>query len=88
MLLLWHLQVVGETKSTHNGEFSLRVGSKTRVSEGKEKFFCSHNSDLGIDMARECSVISVENYTIKESQKVDGVGATEFHAQPSDVNLH
>ena len=85
-LLLWHLQVHGETKSTHNGEFSFREGSKTRVSEGIEKSFCSQDSDLGIDMARECSAISAETYTIEECQQVDG--ATKFLAQPSDVNLH
>ncbi|EEF31764.1 conserved hypothetical protein [Ricinus communis] len=79
------VKVVGENKSTHNGEFGLRGEPKSRVPENKEKFFCSQASDLGIEVARECSAISAETYTMEEPQQVDGVDVPEYHAQPSHI---
>ncbi|XP_065861873.1 enhancer of mRNA-decapping protein 4-like [Euphorbia lathyris] len=78
------VKVVGETKSTQNDEFGLRLEPKTLISENKEKFFCSQASDLGIEMARECRAISAETYNMEEPQG-DGAGAAEFLAQTSNA---
>ncbi|WCJ32543.1 Enhancer of mRNA-decapping protein 4 [Euphorbia peplus] len=78
------VKVVGETKSTQNDEFGLRLEPKTLISENKEKFFCSQASDLGIEMARECRAISAETYNVEESHR-DGASASEFLAQTSNA---
>ncbi|XP_012078510.1 enhancer of mRNA-decapping protein 4 isoform X2 [Jatropha curcas] len=77
---------VGEMKSTQNDEFGFRGESKNLMSENKEKFFCSQASDLGIEMARECSAISAETYSLEEPQQVDVAGVAEFHAQHSHTS--
>ncbi|KAF5728499.1 enhancer of mRNA-decapping protein 4 [Tripterygium wilfordii] len=66
------VKVVGETSSC-NDEFGPHGEPCSRVSENKEKFFCSQASDLGIEVARQSSAISEYNLVEEEPQQVDSV---------------
>ncbi|GMP52040.1 hypothetical protein CsSME_00018018 [Camellia sinensis var. sinensis] len=79
------VKVVGETGSSQNNEIGSQVESPNLVPENKERVFCSQASDLGIEMARECSVLSSEMYIVEESQQLDGANVSEALAQPSNV---
>ncbi|XVE50930.1 hypothetical protein DITRI_Ditri01bG0202700 [Diplodiscus trichospermus] len=78
------VKVVDETRSSQNNEFGSHGESRTRNLENKERFFCSQASDLGIQMARECSAISTDAYIVDESRQADGVGASGSIVQPND----
>ncbi|KAI4307805.1 hypothetical protein L6164_030948 [Bauhinia variegata] len=80
------VKVVGEAKSNQNDEFGLQGQQQPVVSDGKEKFFCSQASDLGIEMARECCAISEETYITEEPRRVDS-GVVESLAQPPGDDL-
>ena len=79
------VKVVGETRSTQNDEFGPQGDSQNLLLENKEKYFCSQASDLGIEMARECSAISSETYMAEEAREV-GVNEIESLAQPSNAD--
>ncbi|KAL7217691.1 hypothetical protein ACSBR2_011017 [Camellia fascicularis] len=79
------VKVVGETGLSQNNEIGSQVESPNLVPENKERVFCSQASDLGIEMARECSVLSSEMYIVEESQQLDGANVSEALAQPSNV---
>lgn len=79
------VKVVGETRSMQNAEFGPQGDSQNLLSENKEKYFCSQASDLGFEMARECSAISAETYIVEEAQQV-GVNEIEALAQPSNAD--
>lgn len=74
------VQVVGETRSSQNNEFGSLGDSQNRISENRERFFCSQASDLGI---RECSAISRDAYIVDESQQANGVAASGSLVQPN-----
>lgn len=78
------VKVVGETGSTQNDEFGLQGESQNLALENKEKAFCSQASDLGIEMAKECSALSSETYVVEESRQVDGA-RMEALARPSNA---
>ena len=78
------VKVVGET-SSQNDDFGVQEESQNVVSESKEKYFCSQASDLGLEMARECSVLSSETYISEEAQHIDGAISTEPLAEPPHV---
>ncbi|XP_050236209.1 enhancer of mRNA-decapping protein 4 [Mercurialis annua] len=80
------VKVVGDTKSAQNSEFGFRGEPKIRLPENKAKFFCSQASDLAIEMARVCTDISAETYTVEESQRVDVVDKADYFAKPSHVS--
>ncbi|CAL5392391.1 unnamed protein product [Camellia sinensis] len=84
-MLRWMLRLWGETGSSQNNEIGSQVESPNLVPENKERVFCSQASDLGIEMARECSVLSSEMYIVEESQQLDGANVSEALAQPSNV---
>ncbi|XAR67319.1 hypothetical protein NMG60_11002026 [Bertholletia excelsa] len=77
-------KVVGETGFNQNNEVGVRGESPNIVAENKEKIFCSQASDIGIEMARECSVASSEMYVAEESQQLGGANAGELSSQPSN----
>ena len=79
------VKVVGETRSMQNAEFGPQGDSQNLLSENKEKYFCSQASDLGFEMARECSAISAETYIVEEARQV-GVNEIEALAQPSNAD--
>ena len=60
-----------EMKSPQNGEYGRRGEPQNLSPENKEKIFCSQASDLGMEVARECSTLSSETYIIEESPQVD-----------------
>lgn len=62
---------VGEMKSPQNGEYGSRGEPQNLSLENKEKYFCSQASDLGMEVARECSALSSETYVIEEAPQVD-----------------
>ena len=70
------VKIVGETRSTQDGEFSLRGESKRPVFENKEKIICSQASDLDIEMTRECCALPPETKIVEEQGQVDGVGVS------------
>lgn len=70
------VKIVGETRSTQTDEYGPQ-------GETKEKYFCSQASDLGIEMARECSALSAETYITDEAHQVDDGSTAESSAQPS-----
>ncbi|XP_027190509.1 varicose-related protein [Cicer arietinum] len=78
------VKVVGETRPNESDEFGRQGPQQNPVSDGKEKFFCSQASDLGIEMARECGAIGGESYITEESGQVDSTGADSL-AQPSNA---
>ncbi|KAK6947144.1 Enhancer of mRNA-decapping protein 4, WD40 repeat region [Dillenia turbinata] len=75
------VKVVGETGSTSDEKCGSQMEPRIIVSESKEKAFCSQASDLGIQMARECSALSVESYIVEESRHVDGATTVEAMGQ-------
>lgn len=78
------VKVVGETGSTQIDKFGLQGESQNLALETKEKSFCSQASDIGIEMAKECSALSSETYVVEESRQVDGA-ILEALTQPSNV---
>lgn len=79
------VKVVGEAGSAKNDESGSRAIVGNLVTENKEKLFCSQVSDLGIEMARECSAISSETYIVKEARQVDSANMTESLSRPVDI---
>ncbi|KAG6756841.1 hypothetical protein POTOM_040284 [Populus tomentosa] len=81
------VKIVGETRSTQDGEFSLRGESKRPVFENKEKIICSQASDLDIEMTRECCALPPETKIVEEQGQVDGVGVSvsESLSPPSNA---
>lgn len=79
------VKVVGETRSMQNAEFGSQGDPQNLLSENKEKYFCSQASDLGFEMARECSALSAETYIVEEARQV-GVNEIEALAQPSNAD--
>ncbi|KAF3975332.1 hypothetical protein CMV_001402 [Castanea mollissima] len=79
------VKVVGETRSMQNAEFGPQGDPQNLLSENKEKYFCSQASDLGFEMARECSALSAETYIVEEARQV-GVNEIEALAQPSNAD--
>ncbi|KAL0000384.1 hypothetical protein SO802_014165 [Lithocarpus litseifolius] len=79
------VKVVGETRSMQNAEYGPQGDSQNLLSENKEKYFCSQASDLGFEMARECSAISAETYIVEEARQV-GVNEIEALARPSNAD--
>ncbi|KAM3696023.1 hypothetical protein ACJW31_06G006500 [Castanea mollissima] len=79
------VKVVGETRSMQNAEFGPQGDPQNLLSENKEKYFCSQASDLGFEMARECSALSAETYIVEEAQQV-GVNEIEALPQPSNAD--
>lgn len=77
------VKVVGETRSTHTDEFGPQGEHHNIVSETKEKYFCSQASDLGIEVARECSEISAETYITDEAREAGDGSISEQLAQSS-----
>ncbi|KAK6934665.1 Enhancer of mRNA-decapping protein 4, WD40 repeat region [Dillenia turbinata] len=75
------VKVVGETGSTTDEKFGSQMETRIIVSESKEKAFCSQASDLGIQMARECSALSSESYIVEQSRHVDGATTVEAMGQ-------
>ncbi|XP_058787969.1 enhancer of mRNA-decapping protein 4-like [Vicia villosa] len=78
------VKVVGEARPNQNDEFGKQGPQQNPVSDGKEKFFCSQASDLGIEVAREFSAIGGETYITEESGQVDSTGGDSL-AQPSNA---
>ncbi|KAM3743848.1 hypothetical protein ACB098_06G006400 [Castanea mollissima] len=79
------VKIVGETRSMQNAEFGPQGDPQNLLSENKEKYFCSQASDLGFEMARECSALSAETYIVEEARQV-GVNEIEALAQPSNAD--
>lgn len=79
------VKVVGEARSNQSDEFDRQGTQQKPVSDCKEKFFCSQASDLGIEMARECSAIAGETNNTEESGQVDSAGGESPLAQPSNA---
>ncbi|KAG6755665.1 hypothetical protein POTOM_041498 [Populus tomentosa] len=81
------VKIVGETRSTQDGELSLRGESKRPVFENKEKIICSQASDLDIEMTRECCALPPETKIVEEQGQVDGVGVSvsESLSPPSNA---
>ena len=76
---------VGEMKSPQNGEYGSRGEPQNLSLENKEKYFCSQASDLGMEVARECSALSSETYVIEEAPQVDGnIIASEVDSQAGE----
>ncbi|XP_052207019.1 enhancer of mRNA-decapping protein 4 [Diospyros lotus] len=80
------VKVVGETGFSHNHETGPQGESPIIVPENKERAFYSQASDLGIEMARECSALSSETYIVEESRQLDGANVNEAQAQPSSAD--
>ncbi|KAF5727881.1 enhancer of mRNA-decapping protein 4 isoform X2 [Tripterygium wilfordii] len=81
-------KVVGET-STCNDEFGPHGERCSRVSDNKEKFFCSQASDLGIEVARQSFAISEDNLIEEDPQQVDNVGSEILAQSPrADDEIH
>lgn len=78
------VKVVGEARPNQNDELGRQGPQQNPVSDGKEKFFCSQASDLGIEMARECGAIGGETYITEEPGQVDSTGGDSL-AQPSNA---
>jgi enhancer of mRNA-decapping protein 4 len=78
------VKVVGEARPYQNDEFGRQGPQQNPVSDGKEKFFCSQASDLGIEMARECGAIGGETYITEQTGHVDSTGGDSL-AQPSNA---
>ncbi|XP_011000341.1 PREDICTED: enhancer of mRNA-decapping protein 4-like isoform X2 [Populus euphratica] len=79
------VKIVGETRSTHDGEFSIRGESKRPVFENKENLLCSRASDLDIEMTRECCALPPESNIVEEQGQVDGVVVSESLSPPSNA---
>jgi enhancer of mRNA-decapping protein 4 len=78
------VKVVGEARPYQNDEFGRQGPQQNPVSDGKEKFFCSQASDLGIEMARECGAIGGETYITEQTGHIDSTGGDSL-AQPSNA---
>ncbi|GAU13480.1 hypothetical protein TSUD_127770 [Trifolium subterraneum] len=78
------VKVVGEARPYQNDEFGRQGKQQNPVSDGKEKFFCSQASDLGIEMARECGAIGGETYITEQTGHIDSTGG-DLLAQPSNA---
>ncbi|XP_061353265.1 enhancer of mRNA-decapping protein 4-like isoform X2 [Gastrolobium bilobum] len=77
------VKVVGEARSNPSDEFGRQGPQQNLVSDSKEKYFCSQASDLGIDMARECSAISRETYITEEPGQVDSIVGDSLAQHPN-----
>ncbi|KAM7251002.1 hypothetical protein ACFE04_022885 [Oxalis oulophora] len=79
------VKVVGKTRPDQMAEVVVSGVSQIPVPENREKSFCSQASDLGIEIARECSGISAE-----EAQQIDGFGESEQNPQTilSEEDIH
>lgn len=73
------VKVVGETASSQNNEFECSKESHVAVAEKKEKSFYSQASDLGIQMARDCT----GTYNAEGIREVNDVGLAEAPEKPS-----
>ncbi|KAL6975136.1 hypothetical protein U1Q18_023931 [Sarracenia purpurea var. burkii] len=78
------VKVVGETGFRQNNQVVSQEEAPNIVPENKERTFCPQASDLGIEMARECSELSSETYIVEESRQRDGANVCEALAQPSN----
>ncbi|RDY08653.1 Varicose-related protein, partial [Mucuna pruriens] len=78
------VKVVGETRSNQCDEFSRQGLQQNPVSDSKVQLYCTHFSDLSIEMARECCVISGDTYLTEEPGQLDSLGGDSL-AQPSDA---
>ncbi|KAF4391367.1 hypothetical protein G4B88_016677 [Cannabis sativa] len=80
------VKTVGESRSNQNDDFRVQEES-TKVSENKEKYFCSQASDLGIEMARERAISNVnEGCSTDEARQVDDASSTEAQVQPTHAS--
>ncbi|XP_021623109.1 enhancer of mRNA-decapping protein 4 isoform X2 [Manihot esculenta] len=73
------VKVVGETGTNQSNDFDLPRESHANVPEKKEKPFYSQASDLGIQMARDCSV---EAYTVGGIQQALESGVSDISDRP------
>ncbi|KAL7186813.1 hypothetical protein ACSBR2_028521 [Camellia fascicularis] len=79
------VKVVGETGFSQKNEIGSLGKTHNLVQENKVKAFCSQASDLGIEMARECSALSSEMYIAEESHQLNGANVSEELTQPSNA---
>ncbi|KAE8672159.1 Varicose-related protein [Hibiscus syriacus] len=77
------VKALGETRSSQNNEFGSHGDSQNQNFETREKIFCSQASDLGIQMSRDSSAMSMDAYVVDESRQADGVGASGSHVKPN-----
>ncbi|XP_010542491.1 PREDICTED: enhancer of mRNA-decapping protein 4-like [Tarenaya hassleriana] len=59
---------VGEAGSTQNDGINYHEETENRVSENREKIFCSQVSNLSTEMARDCHAVMEESYAPEESK--------------------
>ncbi|XP_010552336.1 PREDICTED: enhancer of mRNA-decapping protein 4-like isoform X2 [Tarenaya hassleriana] len=59
---------VGEARSSQNDEINYRDETDDRVSENRQKTFCSQASNLSTEMARDCHAVMEESYAPEESK--------------------
>ncbi|GER54959.1 enhancer of mRNA-decapping protein 4 [Striga asiatica] len=78
------VKVVGETRFSQSNDMG--PPPELKKTEPKEKSFCSQASDPGVEVARECRVLSPEAYTVGEARQFDGTGESETIAQSTTAD--
>ncbi|VFQ82481.1 unnamed protein product [Cuscuta campestris] len=71
------VKVVGESRFNQYSGIGSLGKLQDFVSDNKDKTFCSQASDLGMEMARDCSALSPETYITEDSRQCDGAIVSE-----------